>query len=114
MGFILQYIDAIWLPIMWFVVNKDHRRTAIMYVIGCMVLLRMQVELMLSIGYPSGILTFTSMSVFQRGVLVYTVFYIIYLLLLHFSAKNDKSIVLASSIGVFFMVFFVSSVVMVL
>lgn len=114
MHFVLQYIDAIWLPIVFFIAHKDHRRTAVLFVLGCMFLMRMQVELMISIGYPRGILNFSETDVFSRGILIYSLSYIIYIIFLHFSAKSDKSIMLASSLGAFFMVFFLSSVVMLL
>ena len=114
MAFILQYIDAIWLFIAFFAVHKDHRRTAVLFVFGCMALMRMQAELMVSIGYPNGILFFMDSHVFNRGLVIYTVCYLIYLAVVHFSAKNDKSIVMASSIGMFFMVFFASSVLLML
>ncbi|MCB1532022.1 MAG: hypothetical protein KDJ35_04040 [Alphaproteobacteria bacterium] len=114
MAHILQYIDFIWLPLVFLAAPKPHRRTALLYVLGCIFLLRMQVEMMIALGYPRGILTLVDMSAFNRGLVIYTLFYILYLGFLHFSAKNDKSIVMASSIGLYFVVFFVSSMAMVL
>lgn len=114
MDIILQYIDVIWLPIAWFVVPKPHRRTAIGFLLGCMFLMRMQVEMMYSLKYPLGIFNFIDGLVIERALIFYMGMYIFYFGALHLSRDNDKSIVMASSIGMFFLAFALSSVLMIL
>lgn len=114
MDFILQYIDALWLPLAWFVVHRQQRWWALGFVASCMVMMRMQAELMHGIGYPHGILTFMNSDMLSRGILIYSIFYMLYFALAVFSPGTKGSILLATSIGIFFMAFFVSSMVMLL
>lgn len=114
MNFILQYIDLIWLPLAYFAAHKNHRRTALLCIMGCALLMRMQVEMVVTMGYPRGVLNILDIQAFNRGLIIYTIFYITYLVFLHMSSESDKSVVLASSIGMFFMVFFASSVLLML
>lgn len=115
MGFVLQYIDVIWLVVAFFVVRKQQRWQTIALLVGCMVLMRMQVELMYFIGYPHGLIgLIPGINAFERGLGVYSLFYISYFIFLHYSKETTGSLQMAASIGMFFMVFVTSTMLMVL
>ena len=114
MNFILQYIDLLWLPLGWVAVRPQQRWIVLIFMITCMFMARMQTELMNAIEYPTGILDFTSIPVLGRAIIIYSFAYMFYLVFLHYMPKNSGSILMASAIGVFFMAFFTSSMVMLL
>ncbi len=94
--------------------QKDQRWIVLIFMITCMFMARMQAELMYAIDYPIGILDFLSIPVLGRAIIIYSFAYMLYLVFLHYMPKNSGSILMASSIAVFFMAFFTSSVVMLL
>ncbi len=114
MDLILQWIDLVWLPVGLFVVHKGHRLLAGGYFIACALMLRLQVELMQSIGYPTGILTLMKSDLFIRGIVVYAVFNAGYLLIAYFSPGSDKTVFLAASLTIFFSAMFSSTIIMLL
>ena len=114
MHFILQWLDLIWLPIGYLFIHRPHRALAAAFFLSCMLMMRLQAELMISIGYSAGLIGLWGMHVFLRGLIVYSIFYALYLLLAHYSRDTRKAVFLAASISVFFMALFVSSIVMVL
>lgn len=114
MNEILQWIDLVWLPVSLLVVHKGHRVMAMAYFAACMLMLRLQVELISSIGYPTGILPLMSSGLFIRGLVVYSLFHAGYLVIAYFSPGSEKSVFLAASISIFFAALFTSMIVMVL
>lgn len=111
---ILHWIDLIWVPIVFVVVAKQHRWIAVGFVLSCLMVMRMQYELLSEWGFgaeglPNMLL---SSSPFTRGQVVYGIFFLIYLLLSHYSRKTAPVIYMAASISIFFMAFVVSAVVM--
>ena len=114
MDVVIQWIDLIWLPVGLFAVHKGHRIFAAFYFIACSFMLRMQVELMASIGYPRGILPLLDSGLFIRGLIVYTLFHVFYLVTAHYSPNSDKHVFLAASISIFFAALFTSMIVMLL
>lgn len=114
MHFIIQWIDLIWLPLAWFVVHKPQRWWTLGTLASCMLMLRLQAELMESIGYPQGILPFMDSHVFSRGLGVYAIYYVIYLLIAYYSPDSKGALFMGVSLSVFFMAFFTAIAVMVL
>ena len=104
----------LWLLLALFFVHGKQRLLATSFFIASMVMMRLQVELMGAIGYERGIIGVISMPVFSRGLIVYSAFYLGYILLAHYSKESRPAVFLAASISIFFMALFVSSVVMVL
>lgn len=102
MSFILQWIDVIWLPLAYLFVHKEQRMWALGTILGCMAMMRMLTELMQSINYPAGIIGLWSMPVHNRGLLVYSVFYLVYLLIAHYSPLARSAVFMATSIMIFF------------
>jgi hypothetical protein len=99
---ILPWIDIIWLPLAYFFVAREQRMWAIGCILGCMAMMRMLTELMQSINYPAGFTGFWSMPVHNRGLLVYSLFYLVYLLIAHYSPYAKSAIFMTTSIMVFF------------
>lgn len=114
MDILLQWIDLIWLPLAFFVARKDQRPGVMGFFIACMIMMRLQIELVESTGYINGFLELLDMSVQARGVMVYTAFYAIYLVLAVFSPYSKGVVLMAASISVFFAALFTSMVIMVL
>jgi len=111
---IYQWLDLIWLPIGLFVVNKDQRLWVLGFFAGCMLMMRMQVELMHATGFPTGFVNLLNSQAFDRGLVIYSVFYVLYLVMAHYSPNTKGPIFVAGSISIFFMAFFTSSLIMVL
>ena len=114
MDFILQYIDLIWLPIGLLAVHKHHRLMAAGFFIGCMVMMRLQAELMVSTGFGDGFTGLIEMSAHNRGQITYSIFYVIYIVLAIYSPGTRGSVFMAASISTFFAALFVSMIIMVL
>jgi hypothetical protein len=114
MGFILQYIDLIWLPVMLLVVHKKQRLMVGGLFLACALMMRLQVELIESTGFSSGFLPLLESSAQTRGFMVYSVFYMLYVILAIFSAGTKPIVFMAASITIFFAAMVVSMIVMVL
>jgi hypothetical protein len=114
MGFILQWIDLIWLPVMMLVVHKKQRLMAGGLFLACALMMRMQVELINSTGFSAGFLPLLESGAKERGLVVYSVFYMLYIILAIFSSGTKPIVFMAASITIFFAAMVVSMIVMVL
>ncbi len=114
MKFLLQWIDLAWLALALPVARRDQRVWVFGFFIGSMVMMRLLSELMESIGYPAGIMGFWVTPVFTRGLLVYSVFYMIYIMLIYFSPNAQGTMLMAASLGLFFLAFFTFALLMVI
>ena len=111
---IYQWIDVLWLPVAWFAVHKQHRLKAIAFVVTCMLVLRTQVELIESTGYPTGYLPIMDSPVFTRGLIVYSLSITLFLVLAHYSPRTTGVVFLAAGLTIFFGSFCLSMILMVL
>ena len=114
LSLVYQWIDLFWLAMVFIAADRRHWIFAAGFVLSCVFMLRLQVELLESIGYPTGIFPFMEAPIFQRGLVVYGVIYMLYFLLTHFSRGSKGVVVLAASISVFFFALILSLGVMVL
>lgn len=115
MSFILQWVDVLWLVVAFFFIHKEQRLLSFAFFVTCMMMMRLQVELMTSIGYENGLIGFApDLSVFSRGIMVYGFFYTGFILMAHYSKGGRNIIFLGASLAVFFLALFVSTIVMVL
>lgn len=112
MEFLLNWIDFLWIPVALFFLRKDQKLKGVLFVLACMLLLRLQVELMTEIGYGQGFLPFLSIPVLYRGYVVYGVFIGLFLLLGHISRERNSFIYMAAAISTFTFAFVVSTGVM--
>jgi len=111
---IYQWIDVIWLPVAFFAVHKPHRWYALGFILSCMLMMRLQIELMSGIGYDTGILSFMDSHIQNRVLVTYSIIYILYFVMAFYSPNTKGSIFMAASISIFFFVLFLSSFLMVL
>ena len=114
MIFIVQWIDTIWLLLALLVVHKRQWGWVLGFMAACMLMMRLQAELMTSTGHPYGFLPLMESHVFQRGQAAYSIFYGIYLILAYYSPSARPAIMMAASVSMFFTALFVSMIVMVL
>jgi hypothetical protein len=110
--FVENWLDIIWIPIAAISVNPGQRLKAVGFVILCMTVMRLQIDIIHSFGFKTGFTGFWDASLYHRGLLTYSIFIMIYLLLSYFSPYTRGVIYLAASISIFFMAFAVSSFVM--
>lgn len=112
--FISYWADILWLPTTFFLVHKQHRWWTLGFVLACMITLRLQTEIMHTIDYPHGIIGYLQSKVHTRGQTVYSVFYILFLIMAHYSPGTRGVVFMAACLAVFFMAFVVSMLSMIL
>ncbi len=114
MGFILQWIDVLWLPAGLAVVHKQQRFYAAGFFTGSMIMMRLLAELMESIGFPNGMIGLLHGAVSLRGLIVYSLSYLFYILFLYARPQTPPALLLAGSISVFFITAVLFTIIMVL
>ncbi len=114
MYFIYFWADAIWLPIAFFAVHKKHRWWSVAFVVASMTLIRLMSEIMIHSGYDNGIMGFMTSNVHSRGIVVSSIFYILFIIVAHFSPKTEGVVFLAACLSFFFSIFVTTSIVMLL
>lgn len=111
---IYHWIDILWLGAVFFIVQKRHWWWASGFIVSCMIMMRIQEELLQSIDYNFGILGLSGLSVHARGLIVYGFFYILFFWYAHFSPHTEGVIFMAACLGLFFMAFAVAMIAMLL
>lgn len=114
MTFLYQWVDLIWVPLSLFIVHKGQRLYSVGFVLACVLTLRLQVEIMDSIEMSKGFLPLLDYDAYDRGLIVYTFFYVLYLVLAYTSPRTQSYVYMAGTISLYFMAFAVSSIVMIL
>ena len=109
---ILNWLDFLWIPVALFFMPKNQKIKAVIFVLVCLLALRLQVELMTDIGYETGVLPFLTAPALYRGYVVYGVFISFFLLMARISKENNPFIYLAAGISVFTFTFIASLGVM--
>ncbi|MEM6812266.1 MAG: hypothetical protein AAF549_07345 [Pseudomonadota bacterium] len=110
----LLWLDLLWLPVVFIFLTKRYWLKATLLIISCIFTLRMQVELMESIGYPTGILPFLDIHALFRGYIVYGLFIFAFIALSIFSKYENGYVYLAASISLYFASFILSTGVLLL
>ncbi len=110
--FIIQWIDFIWLPLTYAVVPKHHRYLALGFVLCCIFSLRLENELFERMGYPEGITGWISMTSYARGLIIYSVAIMGFLMLSHFSPRTHGIIYMAAALSIYITTFLISITVM--
>lgn len=105
MNFIVNWFDLIWIPLIFIFAARRHWVTALIFVVTCILALRLQVELMVEIGHPTGFLPFVTMPALHRGYVIYGFFILVFLLLSFFSKREHALVYIAASIGMFILSF---------
>ncbi len=112
--FLYLWADIIWLPTAFIIVHKAHRWLALGFIICSMILVRLQAEIMIFIGYDNGIMGFLSSNVHSRALVVSGVFYILFFIMAHYSKETKGVIFMAACLTIFFAIFVTTSIVMLL
>lgn len=110
--FIMQWLDLIWIPLVFVFTARRHWPIALILVITIILSLRLQVELMNEIGLSTGFLPFVDMYVLYRGYIIYGFFIFVFLLLSFFSKRENTYVYIAAAIGIFIFSFCLSSATM--
>ena len=114
MDFLIHWLDFLWIPFAFLVLKKHQKWKGVLFILACMLTLRLQVELMTEIGYENGILPFLESNVLYRGFVTYGVFIAGFLALGHVSKESNSFVYLAAGISVFTVAFVVSTLIMAL
>ncbi|MCB1839565.1 MAG: hypothetical protein KDI61_04795 [Alphaproteobacteria bacterium] len=77
-------------------------------------MMRLQTEIFASIHRANGIMGFMAEDVHTRAQITYSVFYVLFLLMAHFSPRTKGVVFMAACIAIFFMGFVTSTLVMAL
>ena len=112
MPLLLNWVDALWIPAALFIVHKKQRIKAVLFVLACMVSLRLQAEMIALTGFSTGFVGLFDGDVFHRGMIFYGVCIALYLILSYYSPRTRGVIYMAASLSIFFMAFVGSMVLM--
>lgn len=111
---IMDWIDLFWVPVALLALHGTQRWLGALFILLCAVMLRMQTELMIEVGYPTGILPLMESDVFTRGLVTYSILFLPYFGLAIWGKGTQKLFFVAYSMSCFFICLCVSSIVMVL
>ena len=114
MSFIYQWIDVVWVLLVFVTLAPKNWLVGIGYILSCIFILRLQVELMELIGFSRGAFLVLDTHVLERGQLVYGVVFVAYFLWAYHLRRMSPVIFMAHSIAFFFIGLVSSTVVMVL
>lgn len=114
MDFVYQWIDVAWLPLALLMVHKPHRWLTLGFMLSSMLMMRLLVELMESTGYAYGFMPVLMSHVRTRALIVYSVFYVFFMIIAYYSPGSSKIVFLAASISIFIMTGVVATLIMVL
>lgn len=109
-----HWADALWIPIAALAAHKSQKIKAVLFVLACMFALRLQADIFARSGYPTGFISLMESYVLYRGMIIYSVFIALYLILSYYSPYTRGVIYMAASLSIFFMAFFVSILMMTL
>ncbi|MCK5385082.1 MAG: hypothetical protein KAJ29_05845 [Alphaproteobacteria bacterium] len=112
--FLYHWVDLLWIPVFFFGVHKKHCWYSVGFAIGSIILVHTLSEIMVSIGYPTGIIGYMSSNVHSRLLITSSIIYSIFLLLAHFSSKTFGIVFMAAGLTFFFLILVIGTIVMVL
>lgn len=110
----INWLDLLWIPAALLALHKGQRLKAVLFVLACALMLRLQIQLMDAVGYPNGFLGLMSADLYTRGLITYSVFILGFFLLSYASPKVDNFVFVAASISTLIAAFCVSLGIMAL
>jgi hypothetical protein len=111
---IYQWIDFLWLPIGFFTVHKSQRLMTLAFIFTCLITFRTQVELIESTGFETGFLGIMHSSLHSRGIIVYSIIIMLFLILAYLSPQTKGVIFFAATISIYLLAFCMSMLLMAL
>lgn len=112
--FLLNWIDLLWLPAIFFAMNKELRWKGIVFVLMCILTLRLQLDFFHTSGGERGFMPFLDSKVIYRGYVTYGLFILGFLGLMHFSKERNTHVYIVAGISVYTIALCLSSLVMIL
>jgi hypothetical protein len=109
---LFPYIDLLWVPLALLCVPAGLRLKSALFVLACALMLRLQVQMMGELGFPNGIFKLWDMPLFTRGVVVYSLFILFFLMLTFLSPRVNGFVFIAAAISIFMAAFAISTGVM--
>ncbi len=109
-----QWIDLLWVPAALLTMERGKRLLTCAFILSCVLLLRLQVELLRQVGFPNGFFGLMAGDIYPRGLMTYGVFILLFLLMARMSLGTTKTIHMAASITILIAAFCLSSFIMVL
>lgn len=109
-----NWIDLLWIPVLFFGVHKRHRWYAAGFAVGSIILIHTLSEIITSIGYPTGIFSFMTSNVHSRLIVTSSIIYSLFLLVAHYSPKTMGVVFMAACLTFFFLILVIGSIIMVL
>lgn len=109
-----QWLDLLWVPLALLTMERGKRLLTVLFVLSCVLMLRLQMELLHSMGFPAGIFGLIETSLYVRGLVIYAFFIGLFMILAYFSKGGDKNVHIAASITMLIASFCLSSLIMVL
>ena len=112
-----QNLTGQWMLLLWILpacvlAHKGQRLKISLFIVLLAVVLQLQVEVIQSTGFDKGFTGWVDISIFKRGLVVHSIFIALFTLLSYISPRTRSIIYLAAALSLFFMSFFVSSLVM--
>lgn len=111
--FVWEWLDIMWIPLALMIVHRAQKIKACAFILVCMIVLRLQIDIAESLGLRKGVTGFLDWPLIMRGYAVYGFFIFLFLVLSYFSPRTRGAVYLAASLTIFFMAFAVSSIVLV-
>lgn len=109
-----RWFDFLWVLVAVIVCHKNHRLLGALFVATCLLTLRTQVELMQTTGFSMGFLPWLQSPSEVRGLVVYSIAILVFLVLARLSPQTKKIVFFAVSITVYILAFCASMVAMAL
>lgn len=110
----LPWLDLFWLPVAMLVVHPEQRVKSAIFVLACAAMLRLQGQMMESIGYGAGFFGLWHWPLLYRGMAGYGAGIVFYLVTAWFSPKTDPYVFMAAAITIFIASFCLTCGLMVL
>jgi hypothetical protein len=111
---LFQYIDLLWVPVALICGHGMQKIKATIFVLCCALMMRLQIQMMNELGYPDGFFNVWDAPLYTRGLLTYSVFILIFMILSYYSPRTNGFVYVAASISVFIAAFCVSTGLMVI
>lgn len=113
-GEIYQNLDVIWIIIALTALHEGQRIKAAVFCGACYIFLRLQIELLYSFGYPTGLFDILNTPLYPRGLLSYSTTTILFLVASIFSPATKGVMYLASALSAFVIAACISTIVLIL
>lgn len=107
-----EWMLLLWIPLACFVAHKGQRLKIALFILLLSFVLQLQVEVIESTGFTKGFTGLVDIGLFQRGIVIHSIFIALFMLLSYLSPRTRSEIYLAAALSLFFMSFFLSSLVM--